>query len=504
MRRYLFCALAMIAVAMTNTVAPAQPKPAATAAALAPQQTPTGQIQTSTPIQQDSVADGRELERKIKTLEGEIENLRSWITWAGIALGGFAALGAFGSFFSLWRFESRASQSHKVAIRGEEATQERAAEVHTTFLEGSKTTLELVNATLLLAKEASERAAHFLEEKARESLESLNREAKALLAKAPQENDRGLIADSRKRAALMSLAQKLAKFETNRFVLPRDIRLTPPCLFVLGMEHHLKQQFDDALKYWEEVALDENADKLLRSLTWYWIGYEHNNLGDFPNAISSFEQALTLSEGSRSYELERILIESRFFNNEEPTELLQPLQILLQRIDDDPKPSKELEARRIKICGTLGNIFHIIGEDFRAKNNAEEADENFNRAAQYFSQASERDLWAQFGLAEALYRAKQVEKAREMFKGPVLLSAQREGVERMEPRTKVLARQTELICYLRVPELLDRKPLMHSQVLESLSEVGDGLTVYSQLRRRNVMRREFLLDLAALEGEASA
>lgn len=503
MRQHFSLAAILIITAVVSASVQAQPPSVPRAASpLAQQPSPQGQEQPASRQQPVTTPTERALERKVEILERQVNTLSTVMIVVGSVLGIFLALGTVGSIYSLWSFERRASESHKVGIRGEEGAQKRAAEVHQGFLEGSKTTLDLVNATLTLAKEASERAAHFLEEKAREALDSLDSEAKALLATVPGGEDRALVADQRRRSSLMSLAQKLSGFEINRFILPRDIKLTPPCMFVRGMEYHLKQQFDDALAYWRQVALDEGAEKSLRSLAWYWIGYEYNNLGNFPQAVSSFEQALSHSEGSRSYELQRILIESRFFRKEEPKDLVPSLEMLLKKIENEPQ-SEELEKRRRRICGTLGNILHVIGEEGRKAQDLDEANRQFQRAAHYFSEASERDKWARFGLAEALFRGGQVQVARTMFETSVLSDAQREGIDRMEPRTKVLARVTEMICYIRVPKLRDRLAHMHSQVLESLGDVDERLTVYSQVQRRNVFRDEFMSHLALLETEAS-
>jgi tetratricopeptide (TPR) repeat protein len=506
MPRYsiIVCTLLLTMLVSASTLAQA---PAGTVAASPPaqQQTPQPQASASPPQSTPASPSGQELDRKVERLESQLGSLNTTVIIVGSVLGIFLALGTAGSIFSLWNFERRASETHKLAIGGETAAQARAAEVHQSFLEGSKTTLELVNSTLTLARDASERAANFLVEKAREALDSLDREAKTLLATVPRSDDRALVADQRRRSTLMSLAQKLSAFETNRLILPRDVKLTPPCMFIRGMEHHLKQQFDDALEYWEQVALDGSAENSLRSLAWYWIGYEHNNLGEFPIAVSSFEQALTYSEGSRSYELQRILIESRFFNKDQvnPEDLVPSLEMLLSTIEKDT-PSADLEARRLKVCGTLGNILHIIGETHRQGGNLEETNRYYQKAAQYFSEGSERDKWARFGLAESLFRGGQVDAARALFEKSVLSDAQRESVDRVEPRTKVLARVTEMICYARLPQFKDRLNHMYSQVLESLGDVDERLTVYSQLQRRNISRDEFRKELAQLEAEAEA
>lgn len=167
------------------------------------------------------------------------------------------------------------------------------------------------------------------------------------------------------------------------------------------------------------------------------------------------------------------------------------------------KPSEDLETRRRRICGTLGNILHVIAEGYRKEGNAGEAKKRYQRAVHFFGQASERDKWARFGLAEALFRGGEEEAATSLFQESILRDAQTEGINRMEPCTKVLARETELICCYRVSALRERVVHMRSQVLEALGDVDTRLTVFSQVQRRNVSREEFVADLDELEREAS-
>jgi hypothetical protein len=86
-----------------------------------------------------------------------------------------------------------------------------------------------------------------------------------------------LVANQKRRSELISLAHEITGFEINQQILPTPIFLTPHCLFVRGMELHLRQQFEDALKYWDQVALRDDSSDELKSLTWYWIGTEQNN-----------------------------------------------------------------------------------------------------------------------------------------------------------------------------------------------------------------------------------
>ncbi len=205
--------------------------------------------------------------------------------------------------------EERTTQLHDLTVRGETASQARSDEVHRTFLSSSKDTLDLVNATLNLAKQASERAAKSVEDRAKVILQKLDIDSKDLLASVPAQDDRALVADPARTASLRSLAQRIEGFQINRLVLPEAMQLSSECLFIRGMDFHLKQQYDDAFEAWKEVTHRNETPQSLRSLAWYWIGYEQNNLGQFAQACLSFQRALETAVGVRKFELQRILFE---------------------------------------------------------------------------------------------------------------------------------------------------------------------------------------------------
>jgi len=394
--------------------------------------------------------------------------------------------------------EKRASQAFVLALAGETATQRRAAEVHEKFLAGSRETLDLVNATLTLAKEASERAAKAIETKARLILDELDQECQSLLASVPAQDDRALVANPTSRSDLRSLAHKISGFEINRFILPEDIQLTPPCLFIRGMDFHLGQQFDDAFRNWRNVALAPGTSNSLKSLAWYWIGYEQNNLNRFGDAEQSFENALQFATGGRRYELQRIMIETRFFNKAKypAASLIQPLENLLDAVSKDVA-SEDHEARKTKIILTLGNVIGQVGRELAGDGKDVEATKVYERARGLYRQGAERDKWALLGLAEVLYELGERDEAERLFQ-KVRGEAIEESVRREEPRTKVLARTTELICCLRVPSLNTEAAGIRSLVLQDLGRVDERMTVYSQMQKRNVTKTQFQSDLEKL------
>jgi len=411
-------------------------------------------------------------------------------------------LGGLGSIIVGIRSESRTNEAHRLFITGERASQGRVNETHNAFLGSSRDTLELVNSTLTLAQEASERAAHFIENKARATREELDKNAKFLIESVHKEDDRALVADPKHRSALRSLAQKIAGFEINRFVLPIDIELTSHCLFIRGLDFHLNQQFTDAFECWQSTALREDTPNPLKSLAWYWIGYEHNNLAEFEEACISFERALEITEGARRYELNRILLESRFFNkNKESAEYLIPhFETLLKSIESVVDGEKFEENKR-KILITIGNVCYQFGNELMKNGKNEEAQKKYQNAKNYFERAGQ-DKWALFGLAEILYRQGEKKTVHHPIFEKVRAEAIGENIRREEPRTKVLARTTELICCIRLQKPNDEKTGIYSQVIEALGRVDDRLTVYSQIQKRNVTKPEFMEDLEELMEES--
>jgi hypothetical protein len=108
------------------------------------------------------------------------------------------------------------------------SAQNRASEIHGAFLASSKETLELVNATLQLAKEASERAVKSIEDKAIAALADLDQRARDLITRVPREDDHALVANQTRRSKLISLAYEISSFEINQQILPNTHSLNSP------------------------------------------------------------------------------------------------------------------------------------------------------------------------------------------------------------------------------------------------------------------------------------
>lgn len=410
------------------------------------------------------------------------------------------AIGGITSFVNIYISERRARETHDLAIKGEISSQNRAEIVHQTFLVGSKTTLDLVNSTLRLAQEASITATKIIEKKAQSTLERLNKEARELIAIGPKK----LVSEPSRRSELHMLAHKIAGFEINLFILPPEIRLTPDCLFIKGMASHLNQQFQEALESWKEVVNDDATKNDLKSLALYWIGLEFNNLGKFSDACNFFERALEITTGSQWYELNRILIESRFFNKNEEKEddLIPPLEKLLSLIEKETG-GKEFISIKTKIYTTLGSIYLQYGNRLRKQNLKNKAKQQYKLAKMQFEKVYNEDKWAMFNLAETYYQSGELEKAEVLFLKIRPLAID-EYICKEEPRIKVQAHATELICCMRIPNLVHEVNVLNSQVLDVLGRVDEQLTIYSPMQNRNVSKDEFKKNLAELMSEVTA
>jgi tetratricopeptide (TPR) repeat protein len=276
-------------------------------------------------------------------------------------------------------------------------------------------------------------------------------------------------------------------------MFPSDLPLTPECLYIRGMDFHLKQQFDDAFEAWLSVALDENAVPPLRSLAWFWIGYEQNNLGLFSEAEKSFENAERFESGIRKFELQRIRLETRFFNR-----TLGPARNSVSAFEnflrsfDGIAESDEMRSHLARAWTTFGNILVETG---REETDKAEAEKLFKRAQSAFAQVSDQSPWALFGLGQSFAYLGQNAEAEEILAGKARKNAQAEYINRVEPRTKVLARTTEIICCALVEGLKKDVHSVYGDLIEAIGLVDHRLTIYSQFQKRNVSREEFRSDL---------
>lgn len=387
--------------------------------------------------------------------------------------------------------QERQDLFYDISIRREQETSERDRHI---FIQSTET-LTLVNQTLELAKEASERASKSLKAKLDRRHDELEREAVELIDESKAyKNFKVLVEDSNARSNLLTLAIEINGLQNNQNILDEDVALHPNCCFIRGMEFHLNQHFKSAIKYWKQAKDHPQVTDTLKVMSLFWIGYEQNNKGEFENAASNFEVASSVAKGAMRYEFERIKIESKFFNTEKykPEQIVPEMEALYEQVKAE-KPSDEMQKAKSAIAGTLGNIYYQRGEEL-SNTNKEEAGKYYLKAKQTFADAPTRNKWNWFGYGEACFRLGEITEAAGCFRNKVKPEAEFEYSTRPEPRTKVLGQTTVLICSIRTGLEADIDPL-YNLIKTTLGSVDDRVTIYSQFQRRNVSKGVFLKDL---------
>ncbi len=455
--------------------------------------------------------DQRQLQRELEKLNNDVVRLSNKLTevekstayltyWTNGILVLLAVILAIGTSASVvWgrSSEKRSMEAFGLMSKGEAAAQERDKDVHKL----SQNTLQLVNETLTIAKDAMENSTKEVQNREQQALLDYETQATGLVKK--RSDDKVFVERPKQRTEIHHLADQIIMLRERQKFSPTALRLkiTSYCTFILGMHSHLEEEFETALKLWEDVAVDQQTDPELASLAWYWHGYLRNNLGSPKEAQLSFEKAYPLTmDTDRRYELERIMIETRFFDSsqdEEVDRIMKDLLALSDRLAKETSGGAKLRKRQSKIHILIGNINLVKGSALRLSSASTEAQSCYNLAAESFAKAEAEELWAQFGLAEANHWLDKTKDAEKGF-AEVFNRVIDQYTQRQELRTKALLRSTQLICSVRVPGLKDQIPSIMNQVRDTIGalvEVDERLTVYSQKRKRNVRQSELVGDL---------
>lgn len=467
--------------------------------------------------------DLNKIENDLDKLKTQLDSYESGLNKTLLLFTILITVGAAVSIWSQFKSEKRESKSFKLSLESFE--QSKADSIsnkirENSIFEESQKTLTLVNETLLLATEASKRASKSLENRLRSTLDNLEKESLRIIEKSRAFiDDKNLTTDSDICAEIHRVGRKIEGLENNLIILEgNQISLKPYCNFIRATDSYLDELFDQAIDYIDEVLYVGETDNKLKSLAYFWKGYILNNLGKFDEAHSEFRNANQNISDSRKYELSRIELETRFFNNDNPETIVQEFESLVQLIEDDKQSDTKqiLDSRKAKVKTTLGNIYYQLGV---SKNNGQ--NNYFKKSIDIFSslldlnmeKLAENDIvdtikrnknrdklkWTIFGLAESMYQDDyKKDIAIDIFKQVVYHAAENEFLNREEKRTKVLAKMTQLICDLRVNESQTRIMQTKSLVESALGGVDKRLTIYSQLQRKNVNRDVFRNDLENL------
>lgn len=474
-----------------------------------------------------SQIDNHQIEiEKLKTIQ-DVYDKKVNLLLIGLAL--LLTLGTGFSVFGFIRAENRETKAFKLTLESVQESKQASIESkdrENKILAESQKTLSLVNDTLTLATEASKRASKSLEIRLRKSILKLEADSKEVIEYSGAfEDDKNLTTDKAKCSDIHRLGRKIEGIENNLVILgdasfdssEGELYLKPYCNFVRGTDAYLSEQFSEALDYWNLVTNSYEAEKKLKSLAFFWIGYVNNNLGDFTRAINSFKRAYELATDSREFELHRIQLETQFFNQEPIKEIVEKFKILLSNIEKSTYDDTfgVIELRKTKILTTLGNVYYQWGNQLNNEESKIYYKESKNIFADILNLSNEGNIldqifaipesqkdkykWVIFGFVEALYKLSETKEekeiARTIYKDIVHVLAENEFLNREEKRTKVLAKTTQLICAIRCEDSNNTISNLKSQVDNILGDIDKRLTVYSQIQRRNVKRERFRNDL---------
>jgi tetratricopeptide (TPR) repeat protein len=267
------------------------------------------------PIQWKQSREIEELSSNLEKSEREIERI---LLPVSVLIGILALGGGLGVVFSI-RDQRRVSQLHELTVAGEASSQRRSEQSYASFLEQSQTTLSLVNDTLELAKEATDRAAKSMEEKAQLRVDAIEERAQRLMLDVFNSREFELVVeDPVRRAELHSIGEELRALEG--FLSLQDIKLKHYAKFVKALDQFLLDDTDSAVQALQLASQDRTAGDLPKFVE-YWLGYMLTTVGEYEEAIAKFEhdEIDIDKDTSQWFQLERIIGETRFFQLAKPT-----------------------------------------------------------------------------------------------------------------------------------------------------------------------------------------
>lgn len=447
-------------------------------------------------------AELRDIKKDLLLLDKKLD----YVFWAAGAVIALLGIGAVFSIIVGYRIEKRDTEKHDWARDARSATEVQAtigADREKSMFTASSETLNLVNKTLQLAYNASERAANAFEHSLDNIHETLKKECESLLDEADVYNHYKILTRNASYTAdVRNLAQEIALLEGHQRLINSKFQLSPACCFVRGMNFHIEQSFKKAFEYWERTAIHAECRPPLKMLALLWCGYERNNLGQYDKAVAKFEEAVPFASGFMRYELERLRIEGRFFDKERyaTKDVLAEIEALSKRISHETD-SPELREEKGAITSTRGNVLLELGKELKASGTEAAAKKCFQDAKETFGGAPIKTLWTWAGYSDACWYLGEAEESAQIARDYVLHPASEEYNSRPEARTRVLAQTTVAICHLRIPELKAQTASILGSIRKDVGDVLDEITIYSPLQKRNVTKKQFYKELDSLYDE---
>ena len=445
---------------------------------------------------------GGSVQSQINRLQSDEDFLRVLVF---VLLGGGFAIGLVVTI----RTERRSTELHHLAVAGESAAQDRAEQVHTTFLDASRQTLALVNETLSLAKDASQRAEEALERRADRVRNEVESEARLVIGPLIVRPDlHSIVKDQERRLEIVDLARKIERVQG--YLELEEIVLSADCHFVLGLNAHFEGNSRAAIKYLDVAATASLRGDDLEIASLYWRAYELNNTGEYRQARDLFRKAGDRDgtrHSERFYELERMWYETRFLmladayfhsKTRHSETAVHDLYHDIEQVKKGMPRQSEYQLARAHLDQTQAHLLIWAAEPpkFAGTPNAEQR-QLLERAYRQFDEALELErapeLWTMLGRAEAGFHLGR------KFDGSgyrsVLKLTRRELDTRVERRSLVSLEQARLIAQVRLQLPEAEVEQTNERLRDYLKSLDDHMHIFSHFQKCNLPRVEFRNEL---------
>ena len=503
-------------------------------------------VSAATPIAQASAPtpdpEAQDLDRRVDSLERDYERVILPLT---VLVGILALGGAIGVVFSI-RDQRRVSQLHELSVSAEVAAQVRAEQSFTAFLEGSQKTLNLVNDTLQLAKEATESESRRTAQKANAALDAIEEDAEELVLAIDEAGDFEELVDvPENRAELRRIAAELAAMEG--YVRLQEVEVKPYSRFVRGIDRYLLNDATGALHAIRHATQDDSKRQLQR-MARYWAAKLNVSLGHYTNASHTLDLAKREepSDTVQWLEYERLRLETEFFEaasalprRATPRERLAKVDSLLTKLadaaqkmdaatehDDDQHPRHEMAAARANIYMWIAydnTKFHLPIDDAavesakrrRSLAATEHVDQDrawavLQASAIYPSREELHveqglDFALRFGRAECdFYLGRETGDEYTVLESHAV---EEQHESHREHAHAIELAQIDLVCSARLLRLAHDDDAhvrtavrsAYRRLRQTLGTAPDhSVRVFSHLARRNISQREFAAEAVAL------
>jgi hypothetical protein len=331
----------------------------------------------------------KEQSRQLNDLTEEVNELHTLTTAIlspiAVLVGVLALGGSLGVVFSV-RDQRRVSQLHELTVGSEVMSQRRTEQSYASFFDQSQTTLALVNDTLKLAKEATDQAAHSMQQKAEAQIDAIEERAEDLMQRAFKEADfEILIYEPDYRAELHAIGDELRSLEG--YLTLQNLQLPRHTRFVKALDQFLLDDTEGALNVLRRASQSDSGGPL-HEFTLFRLGYIYTTVGDYEIAVRTFiddEDGLDNDDTER-FQLECIINETRFFDiakkrrgreastgvqsfAHEPLERLQAVAHLLDDLTDlalaveTSEDQRDLHHVALEVARTRADVFVWIAYD---------------------------------------------------------------------------------------------------------------------------------------------